>query len=516
MQNDSFSKILKSAGIIMICTVVFKILGFIKDLLLTYYFGTTGISDAFLISLTIPGTLFEFVGTGLTACFIPVYYSIIKEYGQSKANEFTNKITTIILSFATFLVLVVWLDTNIFVKIFASGFKASTLSLACKFTRISIISLYFSTLVYVFTSYLQANKKFFPPAITAVEQNAIVLVAIIIGAKINLMLMSTVFALSIASRLLYLYPSVKKLGLNLKLNFKWRDSHIKKLCLLLLPVALGSTVNDLNVIVDRTLASQIAVGAISALTYGNSLIQFANGGLIQPIATVYFPYITEHISLGNNSKAADMLNKTLSLSLLIFIPLCIIFLVYSKAIIHFVFERGEFQQHALNLTSSAFYYYSLGLAFIAVREFLSRFYYAYGDTKTPMINAIIGVLLNILFNIVFSRFMGIGGLAFATSLSAAITSILLIVRAHRKLGVSYKQMFSSRDLVKIGLAGILLYVLNRGCVYFLGDESLLTDISTITITMIIYLYTCCILKVKSVSLIENWVKEKLSKTHSRI
>ena len=507
MSAETYSNILKSAGVIMLCTVVFKILGFIRDLLLTYYFGTSGISDAFLISLTIPGTLFEFVGTGLTACFIPVFYQILQESEKTKVYDFTNKITTIILSFSTVLIILVWSNTNFFINIFATGFENETFTLACNFTKTSILSLYFSALVYVFTSYLQANKIFYPSAITAVVQNFLVLVAIYVGAKINLLLMSVVFGLSIGVRLLYLYPCVKKTGFKFRLNFNWKDNHIYKFCLLLLPVAFGSAINDLNVIVDRNLASQIAVGAISALSYGNSLIQFANGGIIQPIATVYFPYITEHISNGKKEKAYEMLSKTLNISLLIFIPISIVFIVYSRTIIHVIFERGAFQEHSLTLTSIAFYYYSLGLCFIAIREFLARFFYAFGNTKTPMINAIIGVFLNIVFNLILSKYLGIGGLALATSISAAITALLLIVSAKRKLGICFSQIFGSQDFYKILLAGIVFYVLNKLYI-IIGNESIYLDICIIFISLLFYILIGWILKIGSMSSAYEYLKMK--------
>lgn len=405
------------------------------------------------------------------------------------------------------MIILVWGFTDFFINIFATGFKDETFSLARKFTRISILSLYFSTLVFVFTSYLQANKIFYPSAITAVFQNFLVLVAIYIGAKINLLLMSAVFAISIGMRLLYLYPCVRKTGFQLKFNFNWKDKHISKFCLLLLPAAFGSTINDLNVIVDRNIASQIAVGAISALSYGNSLIQFANGGIIQPIATVYFPYITEHISNGDKEKAFEMLTKTLNISLFIFIPISIVFIVYSRTIIHIIFERGAFQEQSLNLTSIAFYYYSLGLCFISVREFLARFFYAFGDTKTPMINAIIGVLLNIIFNITLSKYLGIGGLALATSLSAAITTALLIISAKKKLGVNYSQIFGSQDLHKIILAGILFYLINK--IYtIIGNDSIILDICVIISSILLYIVIGWILKITTLTLAFDYLKNK--------
>lgn len=463
-KNDSFSLILKSASIIMICTIIYKILGFLREFALSYFWGTSGVSDAFLISQTIPGTLFDFVGTGLATCFIPIYYSILSNNGRDKANLFTNKIITIIFTFATFLIITVWIDTPLFIKIFASGFEGETLKLACGFTRVGIMSLYFSALVFVYSSFLQAEKQFFPSSITAVLQSVFVLIFIILGAIYNIWILPIGCALSIGIRLIYLYPCVNKYGLRLRIDFKWKDDNVKKLGLLLLPVMVGVAVNDLNVLVDRTIASQLAVGAISALTYANSLIQLANGGIVQPIATVFYPYITKSITKNDAETASLHIRKTLNVLFVIFVPLCFYFIAFGRDITVLLFGRGAFDEYSIDLTTTAFFYYSFGLCFIGIREVLSRIYYAYGDTKTPTMNAVIGVIFNIALNMFFSRHIGIGGLALATSISALITTLLLGKMLRSKTGISLLNVLDIKELLK----SVICASLSIGSAYLLG------------------------------------------------
>lgn len=511
MATEGYSSIIKSATVIMICTVAYKLLGFLREFLLSYFFGTSGISDAFLISLTIPGTLFEFVGTGLATCFIPIFFSIVNDHGIDSANRFTNKVTTLIFAFSTLLILLVWFDTPLFVKIFASGFKEDTFEMACDFTRIGILSLYFSALVFVYGSYLQAHKVFLPNSITAVFQSALVLFAIYVGAKYSLHAMCIICALSIGARLFYIYPSVKKYGLKLQMDFQWNDVYLKRLGYLLIPVVLGCAVNDLNVIFDRTIASQVTVGAISALTYGNSLIQLANGGIVQPVATVYFPYITKYISEGKNEDASKMLKKTFSIMTTLFLLITILFLIYSREITDVLFGRGAFDETAIELTSSALFYYSTGLCFIAYREIISRYYYANGDTKTPMYNAAIGVLFNIILNIVLSRLMGVGGLALATSISALVTSVLLVANSKRKLKLTISEYIEGRELLKSLLAVVIVGIVS----IIMKNQTGANSVSLLFLHMfglsLLYAILCYFLKVQNVLIGIEWVSNKIKK-----
>ena len=150
-------------------------MGFFRELILSYYFGATGISDAYLISQTIPGTIFQFVGTGLTTCFVPIYFKILKDKGKEKVDEFTNKILSLVLLFSTVVIILVFVDTKFLIKLFASGFEGETLKYAIIFTRIGILGLYFSTLIYVYNSYLQANEIFVPTAFSAIPNSVFII-----------------------------------------------------------------------------------------------------------------------------------------------------------------------------------------------------------------------------------------------------------------------------------------------------------------------------------------------------
>lgn len=415
----------RAVSYVVAFTLIAKLLGFFREVSLSYFFGASGVSDAYLISQNIPGTIFQFVGIGLTTCFIPVFFQVLHKEGKCMADVFTNSLISIVLLFSTAVIVLIWVFTPQVVKVFASGFKGQILWYAVWFTRIGILSLYFSTIIYVYNSYLQANKVFGPTAFAAIPNSLLIMASIALGSKINIWLLPVGSCLAVGVQMLFLVIPVHKLNFKMKVNINWKDPYIKQFLHLLVPVILGVSVNQVNTLVDRTVASQVAIGGISALTYANSLIMFVQGGLIDPINTVFYPQITESVSSGDNQNARRAVERVLNYVLTLLVPITAGFIVFRHLITDSLFGRGAFDVTASEMTSDALCFYAIGICFIGIREMLSRFYYSHSNTKIPMRNSVIGVAINIIMNIILSRFFGIAGLAIATSVSAIVTSLLL-------------------------------------------------------------------------------------------
>ena len=256
---------------VMIITIIAKLLGFGRELLLSYFFGANGLSDAYLISQTIPGTIFQFVGTGLATAFIPVYMKVKSAEGNEKANRFSNTILTAILMFSTIAIVIVWVYTEQIVKLFANGFEGDTLYYAVIFTRIGIFSLYFSAMIYIFNSYLQSNGEFSIVAFVAIPNSVVIMLAIVAGAKMDIMALPIGSVFAVFIQVIILLPAMKRQGYRFGMNFEFGNFYVKEMIHLMIPVIIGVSVNQINVLVDRTIASQIAVGGISALIYADTV-----------------------------------------------------------------------------------------------------------------------------------------------------------------------------------------------------------------------------------------------------
>jgi putative peptidoglycan lipid II flippase len=236
-----------------------------------------------------------------------------------------------------------------------------------------------------------------------------------------------------------------------------------------LPVIAGQSVNQINVLVDRTLASGIAVGGISALNYANRLNGFIQGLFVASISTVLYPMISKMAAEDNMKGLKASISEAISVINLLVIPATIGAMIFSKEIVTLLFGRGAFTPEAIDMTGGALFYYSIGMIAFGLRDILSRAFYALQDTKTPMINATIAVVINIILNLVLSKYLGIGGLALATSIAAIVGTLLLFIALRRKIGgFGLKEI--TKSFIKISIASILMGFIALGSFNFFSQN----------------------------------------------
>lgn len=277
-----------------------------------------------------------------------------------------------------------------------------------------------------------------------------------------------------------------------------------------IPVIIGVSVNQINVLVDRSLASGLAVGGISALTYANRLNGFVQGLFVMSISTVMYPMISK-MAAKNDIKGLEtsIIEAINSISILV-IPATIGAMVFNKPIVKLLFGRGAFDPTALSMTSNALFFYSIGMIGFGLREILARGFYSLKDSKTPMINGVIAVSTNIVLNIILSKFLGIGGLALATSISAILSSTLLTLALRKKLnGFSFRKILLS--WIKILMASLTMGVVAYFSYNFIHDivgESIALVLS-IGVGGIVYLGILPFLKLEEVENVIAIVKNKM-------
>lgn len=504
----------KTAVIIMILTVISKIFGFGREIALSYFYGASSISDAYLTSTTIPGVIFGFIAAGLGAGYIPMYSKIMQADGEIEANRFTSNLINISIVLCTIIVFVGLIFTNQIVKIFASGFVGETLSLTIKFTKISLLAIYFTGIVSIFSGYLQIKGNYTIPALVGLPYNFFLILSIIISNNTNISILAFGFVISIASQVILMMPYMGKNRYKYEVIFDVKDKYITNMVYVIMPVILGISVNEINLLVDRTIASRVAVGGISALNYASRLNVFILGIFVLSIVTVLYPMISKMAADNNMLGLKSSLSKAITGINLLVLPAMIGSMVFAVPIVSFLFGRGAFDTKAILMTSSALFFYSTGMIGFGLREVLSRVFYSLQDTKTPMINASIGMVLNIILNIILSKYMGIGGLALATSISAILTTGLLIRSLHKKIGP-----FGMKQ-ISISFLKILITSLIMGAIAKAFHEYLKTALSqnlslilAIVIGVVLYAVIIYFMKIEEVNVIIVDVKRKLGKSN---
>lgn len=445
----------KTALKIMLLTVIIKVLGFTKDITLSYFFGASNISDAYLVSITIPTVIFEFIGIGITTSYIPIYSTIKKNGNNKDTIKFTNDVINFILVFCTVVVVVSSIILVPIVKMLAPGFEGETLKIAVSFTRIALIGVYFSALVFVFNSYLQLHDNFVIPAFMGIPLNIFIVISIFIGWKINIIFLPIGTIIAIGLQMILTIPYVTKYDYKFGFTTDFYNVNIKKLITMTLPVIIGMCINQINVLVDKIFASSIIEGGISSLAYANKLILFIQGIFAFSVSTAIYPSISRMVVEKNINGLKESFLKAIGYINLLIIPATVGAMVLSEPIIRFLFGRGAFTEYAISITSKSLFFYSIGMIAFSNREILSKVFYSQQDIKIPTINALISLVLNIVLNVILSNTIGIGGLALATSISAIISTSLLFLSLKNKIG-SFDIKFLTVSFVKVVIASIIM------------------------------------------------------------
>jgi len=447
----------KIAIILMLVTIISKILGFFRDITLSYFYGASNISDAYIISLSIPMTIFGFIGAGITTVYMPLYSKIELNEGKSNSNKFTNNLINILVLLSTIIIVLIIIFTETLVKIFASGFNGHTFVMAVNFTRICSISICITAIIYIYTGYLQLKNNYIIAALVGIPFNIFLILSIYFSYKQNIAeILSIGYVVAVISQFVLLVPFVRKNGLQYDFIFNLKDENIKKFIKLSIPTMIGVSVYQVDSIIDKALASTIVDGGVSALNYAYKLIFFVFGIIVLSISTMLYPLLSKMAAENNMNGLKKAISEAISGINLIVIPVTIGAMVFSEPVVKILFERGEFDSQATKMTSDALFYYSIGMVGFGLREVLSKAFYSLQDTKTPMRNAIIAIISNIILNIFLSKYMGINGLAFATSISGVFCSLLLLISLRRKiglLGLRIKLVSFVKILVASSIAG---------------------------------------------------------------
>ena len=316
--------------IVMLITIISKFFGFFRDMVLAFFFGAGNITDAYIVSLTIPEFLFILVMQTIAIGFIPIYTDIMHKQNKQQANFFAGNVISLSLVLFCFLLLIVFLFAKQIVFIFASGFNAETVSLAITFIKITVLAMFFRILISVFSAVLQANDRFSFPAAIGIPFDIIIILFVFIAYKTNYILLVWGVVIAAFVQFLFLVPSIIKEKIKFKFSKNFiSDSNIIKMIKLFLPVAIGVGAHQINVLVDKTLASSF-VGGISALNYANKVNNVIENIVILSLATVMFPTFSKYISQNNIKLFLQSLIKSINIVILLMLPCMAIFFNFSE------------------------------------------------------------------------------------------------------------------------------------------------------------------------------------------
>lgn len=488
---------------IMIISMISKIFGFGRELALSYYFGASFVTDAYLISTSIPLVIFSLVGVGINSAFIPIFTSISENESKERAFTFTSRLLLSLFIMCTFSYFIILVFTPQIVKIFASGFSGDILKLTVKYTRISALIIYFVIVTNLFTALLQVNNKFYIASIIGIPFNITYMIGIYIAYLKGNVYLPIVTVIAYLIQLLMLFYPVNKLGYKFKYNLGIKDKYLKQMIIIAFPAIIGSSLEQINYLVDKTVASRIGIeGGITLLNYSSKLNLAISGILISSLIVVFFPKISKLVAKDDRTTLKNEILNSINFTIIVSVPISILILILRYEIISFLFKRGNFNESNTIITAKCLLYYSIAFTFIGLREISNRVFYALKNTKTPVINAIIGVSLNIFLNLILSKYLGLPGIALATAISIIFTVILLFFTLYKKYKVLYVKDITI-TFIKVVLASMIAMFIVHNIKNFLLKYSLIINLMFSSLVGIVF-YTLIILFMK-IEIVDNFI-----------
>lgn len=432
--------LMKSTGVIGFANAVSRVLGFIRDIIFAGFFGTDIAAQAFVVAFRIPNTLRDLVGEGaMNAAIVPVLseYKALKEEKEFAA--VARVLFNISLAVLSALTVIGIVFSPLIVRIMAPGFAADPQQFALTVTLNRVIFPYLILigLAAYAMGVLNSLKHFAAPAFGSSIMNIALIASFLFCPKFGVMALALGVLVGGLLQFLVNIPSLRHNGIRFNLKDGFRHPAVARIGKLLVPRTMGSAVYQINIFVDTILASLawiVGAGGVAALYYANRLIQFPLGIFGLALAQAALPKLSREFAENDIDRFRETLCFSLRSVFLVLLPASFGLAILGRPIIKVLFERGEFTAYSTAITESALFFYAFGLIAYGGIKLLVTAFYSMHDTMTPVKTAFAAVMINVILSLMLMFPLKLGGLALATSLSAACNFAMLYVRLRQKLG----------------------------------------------------------------------------------
>ena len=465
--------LIKSTGTFSFFTIVSRLLGYVRDILIAIFLGAGPLADAFFVAFRVPNTFRRLFSEGtFNAAFVPSYSSLSS---KKKSENFANNIFNLLIFVLFFLVLTIEILMPIFVFLIAPGFEGDSekMQLVITLTRITFPFLLFISLASFFSAILNSHNKFAIASAAPIILNIMLISILFFGKILNdelVYYLSYAVTFSGILQFIFLYFFTKKYFVP-KLNFNIQvDQKVKKFFKKLLPSIFSSGVTQINILVGTIIAS-FQASAVSYLYYADRVYQInlAIAGIA--IGVVILPQLSKHVQNKKKEKINLIQNKALELSLFLSIPATIALMIASEEIISSLFGYGLFDEDSVKKSAKALFYFGIGLPAFSLIKVFSTFFFARHNTKVPFYISLISILLNIFISVTFFKEIGFLIIPIATTISSWFNVMLLFILLKQKKLFIFNLIFIRR-FIKILVASTLMGIFFSYLIYFFNDNLL--------------------------------------------
>lgn len=438
-------KVARAAGVVGIATLASRVMGYARDMVMSWAFGTTLAADAFYVAYRIPNLLRELLAEGsMSAAFIPVFTETLTNESRESARRLANAVFARLLLILAVMTCLGILFAPYVVKLIALGWEYKPgyhdkYLLGVKLTRLMFPYLLFIGIAALAMGMLNSLRSFLAPALSPVMLNIMTISAVVISLRYlsdPILGVAVGVVLGGLFQFLIQVPGLKKEGMMIRPQFQPSHPGVKRIGALAIPVFVSSSVNQINIFVGTIFASFLATGSITYLFYGMRFIHFPLGIFGIAIATAVLPTLSAQAARKEMTEFRDTFSFGLRLVFFIMFPAMAGLISLRVPIVNLLLERGQFDRLSTAGTATALLFYAVGLWSMAGYRIVAQAFYSLQDTRTPVKVAVVALVANMLCSGAFLLWTPLahGGLALANSLASMLNITVLIILLRRKIG----------------------------------------------------------------------------------
>lgn len=439
--------LLKSTGILVFITFLSKVIGFAREVIIAYCYGAAFPMDAYFLAMGLVSNVLYAFTTASSVAFLPLY---VEHKRDGKSQNFAAASIVAMGMVSLCVAGLIFCNADKIAKLAAPSYGIEELRYVELYMKILTAGVLFSFLANIFLSILNAERIYGYAAFSGIIYSATI-VSLSLALQKRLNVLALVIAVPTAYFLqcmILFFRSGRFLLFKGRICFK--GSRIDSLMKNAFPILLGNTVIELNQFVDRLLAVRFGDGAVSALSYANTLNSFVNSLFVGTLITMYFTEFSYIAAEKKNEEFVKTFKSGFLSMVILTLPIAYVILFCSQSIVSIVYGRGAFDETAVAMTSQAVVRYGIGFPFTILQAYLVKAFYAMGDTKSPTKNSMVCVAINIMLSVILAGKMGFNGIPLATSISTVLAVGLLTRQLRRRFSDEKKGEYGN-DIGKIAL-----------------------------------------------------------------
>ena len=495
---------MKTAGLMVFATLLAKICGMLRDILMAGAYGTTANAVAFQTATRLPLLLFDLViGGVITASFIPVFNEYLQK-DKKQAYDYASSYISVVFLITLGITVLGAVFARPLVSVLAPKFESQTKDLAAMLSVIMFPSIMFTGVAFCFVGILQSFKRFVIPAIISLVSNLVTIIYFYtLNGKFGVTGLAYAMLIGWALQLIIQIPTIVKLRFNPFSHMAPTHPGLIKSLKMALPILISTWIVPLCTLITMRLASYLNQSrAVAAMEYSNKLYLIVTGVFSFVITNLIFPYLSRAVVENQQKKVAGITSTALRGAVLVLAPITVLFFMLAQPIVAVIYQRGEFTAQDVTLTAQALAFFSLGMIGLAANEVLTKVFFAQKDSKTPMYTSVAVFLITVLGSFALYKTMGVAGLALAGALGVTAGAVINYWFMQRKTPGMFNGEKMS-DLIKILASAGVMAVCVWGLSLFLKDMfapgfmgQMLYVLSVSVSGGLAYLAMCVILRVR--------------------